>query len=276
MLCLCLLNGVLTPLRGARPKRSRRFKLLEELSVDNWTAVEEVMSRAGASPAAIRRDLRVLEAKGVVRREHGAARLAEPVTFEPFLDNPGFSEQVHRMARERRRIGIAAEALIRDGETVSISSGTTTMQIVQALSARKYLTVVTNAVNVAMELSRSRAIRVHLPGGYLGDDWFSLVGPQALESIRTLFTDKAFFGANGVHSEHGVTGRHIEEASMNQSMARQARKRIVVVDHTKFGQIAKHVVCPIRDIDVIVTDTGASDTIAPFESWESRSFEFER
>ena len=225
------------------------------------------MAHAGASQATIRRDLRVLEARGIVRREHGAVRLAEPLAFEPFLDDPGFREQVHRMAREKRRIGIAAEALVEEGETVSIASGTTTIQIAQALRGRKNLTVVTNAVNVAMELSRTRDIRVHLPGGYLSGDWFSLVGPQAQESIRTLFTDKAFFGANGVHPVHGVTDRHTEEAAMNQTMARQARKRIVVVDHTKFGHIAKHLVCPVRDIDIIVTDTGASDEIiAPYLS----------
>jgi DeoR/GlpR family transcriptional regulator of sugar metabolism len=241
--------------------------MLEGLAVDRWTPVDEIMGRTEASQATIRRDLRFLERKSVVRREHGAVRLAESRTFEPFLDDPGFREQVHRMAREKRRIGAAAAMLIADGETIAISPGTTTSQIAQSLCGRKNLTVVTNAVNVAMEMSRDKNVSVHLVGGYLSGNWFALVGPRALEVTRTLFTDKFFTGANGIHVEHGVTDEHTEEAAVNQAMARQARQRILVVDHTKFGRIAKCLVCPIRDVNMIVTDTGATDEmIAPFQN----------
>jgi DeoR/GlpR family transcriptional regulator of sugar metabolism len=241
-------------------------ELLKELAVDKWTSVEQIRTRTGASEATIRRDLRVLEGKGSVRREHGAARLAESRTFEPFLDDPGFREQLHRMAREKRRIGAAAASLIEEGETVAISPGTTTSQIAQALRGRKNLTVITNAVHVAMELSREKGIRVHLSGGYLSGNWFALVGPRALEFAGTLFTDKVFTGANGIHAEHGVTDEHAEEAAVNQALTRQGRQRILVVDHTKFGKIAKCLVCPIREVNTIVTDTGATDEmIAPFQ-----------
>jgi DeoR family transcriptional regulator, aga operon transcriptional repressor len=240
--------------------------LLEALAVDRWTSMEEIVARTGASQATIRRDLRALEAKSFVRREHGAVRLAESHSFEPFLDDPGFREQLHRMAREKRRIGAAAASLIEEGETVAISPGTTTSQIAQALHGRKNLTVVTNAVHVAMELSREKGIKVHLSGGYLSGNWFALVGPRALEFAGTLFTDKFFFGANGVHGEHGVTDQHTEEGAVNQLLARQARERILVVDHTKFGKIARCAVCPIREVNMIVTDTGATDEmIAPFQ-----------
>ncbi|HKW98573.1 MAG TPA: DeoR/GlpR family DNA-binding transcription regulator [Bryobacteraceae bacterium] len=244
----------------------RRLELLEELAVDRWTPMEEIAARTGASPATIRRDLRALEAKNFVRREHGAVRLAESPTFEPFLDDPGFREQLHRMAREKRRIGAAAASLIEDGATVGISAGTTSNQIARELRGKKNLTVVTNALHVAMELSREESIRVHLSGGYLSGSWFALVGPRALEFAGTLFTDKFFFGANGVHAEHGVTDQHTEEAAVNQALARQARQRILVVDHTKFGKIARCLVCPIREVNMILTDTGASDEmIAPFQ-----------
>jgi DeoR family transcriptional regulator of aga operon len=228
--------------------------------------MEEIVARVGASQATIRRDLRALEAKRFVRREHGAVRLAESPSFEPFLDDPGFREQLHRMAREKRRIGAGAEELIQEGETVAISPGTTANQVARALRGRRNLTIVTNAVHVAMELSRAKDIRVHLTGGYLSGNWFALVGPRALEAGATLFTDRFFFGANGVHAEHGVTDQHTEEAAVNQAMARQARQRVLVVDHTKFGKVARCLVCPIRDVNMIVTDTGATDEmIAPFQ-----------
>jgi DeoR family transcriptional regulator of aga operon len=80
-----------------------------------------------------------------------------------------------------------------------------------------------------------------------------------------MFTDKLFFGANGIHVEHGVTDRHTEEAAMNEAMVRQARQRIVVADHTKFRQIARCLVCPIQAVNTIITDTSATDEmIAPF------------
>src|SRR5437879_533449 len=253
--------------RTALKVERRRLTLLEVLAVDRWTTVDEIIGRTGASQATIRRDLRFLERKSVVRREHGAVRLAESRTFAPFLDDPGFREQVHRMAREKRRIGAAAAMLITEGETIAISPGTTPSQVAQSLRGRKHLTVVTNAVNVAMELSRDKDIRVHLAGGYLSGNWFALVGPRALEFTHALFTDKCFIGANGIHAEHGVTDEHTEEAAVNQAMARQARQRILVIDHTKFGRIAKCLVCPIRDVNMIVTDTGATDEmIAPFQN----------
>src|SRR5882762_4324444 len=86
--------------RTADKVERRRLELLEELAVDSWTSMKEIMARTGASQATIRRDLRALEAKSFVRREHGAVRLAESASFEPFLDDPGLREQLHRMARE--------------------------------------------------------------------------------------------------------------------------------------------------------------------------------
>jgi DeoR family transcriptional regulator of aga operon len=237
------------------------------LSVSAWTTVEELIARTGASQATIGRDLRFLEAKGLVRRDHGTVRLAELSTFGPFLDDPGFKEQVHRMAAEKRRIGRAAAALIQDGETIAISPGTTTGQIAQALGegGPKKLTVLTNAVNVAMELSRRRGVVVHLPGGCLSGDWFAVVGPRAIESVKTVFTDKLFFAANGVHPQLGVTDRHADEAATNEAMVRQARYRILAVDHSKFGQVARHLVCPINEVNLIITDSGATDEmIGPY------------
>lgn len=251
--------------QDAKNVRSRRSLIVEHLSETGRVRVEDLIRQTGASPATIRRDLRRLQRDGLVRRDHGVVFLAEPVAFEAFLDDPGFRDQLDRMAIEKRRIGAAAAALIRDGETIGIAPGTTAAQIARMLRSRKDLTVVTNALNVAMDLSRRRDFTVHLTGGYLSGDWFALVGPKAMEFIPTMFTSKFFFGANGVHPERGVTDRHAEEAAVNRAMADQARQRILVVDHSKFGQVAGYLVCPIKNVDVIITDSGASDEVmAPF------------
>ena len=262
------LSSVVTGRRRTAQKVSlRRARLLEQLQSVSWTSVERIIADLGVSEATIRRDLRCLEAKGVIRRDYGAVRLADPPTFAPYLDDPGFREQVHHMAEEKRRIGRVAAGLIEDGETVAIAPGTTTAQVAQALHDKRDLTVVTNAVNIVMELSRRKDFRIHVTGGRLSGDWFALVGPGALRSIRTVFPDKFFFGANGVHWEHGVTDRHGEEAAANLAMARRARQRILVADHTKLGQVASCLVCPIQEVSIIVTDAvAAGEMIAPFEA----------
>lgn len=228
--------------------------------------VEAVVARTGASPATVRRDLKRLEHQGLIRRSHGAVALAESRGFEPFLHDPGFREQLHHMAAEKRRIAAAAAALVRDGDTIGLAPGTTVAQMTRYLHSRRDLTVVTNALNVAMDMSRQSQWRVHLTGGYLSGSWLALVGPKAVEFISAIFSDVFFFGANGVNVEHGVTDRHPEEAAMNQAMARQARKRVLLVDHTKFGYTARYLVCPAKEVDVIITDAGASEEmIAPFQ-----------
>jgi DeoR family transcriptional regulator of aga operon len=252
--------------RVARKVEDRCGLMLNCLAAEKQLAVEELIARTGASPATVRRDLRRLEQQGLVRRAHGVVAVSESKAFEPFLGDPGFREQVHHMAAEKRRIAAAAAALVRDGETVGLAAGTTVAQMTRSLRSRHELTIVTNALNVAMDLSRQQHLTVHVTGGYLSGNWFALIGPKALEFISTIFTDKFFFGANGVAADNGITDRHPEEAAANQALARQSRKRILLVDHIKFGHTARHLVCQTRDLNMIITDTGASDAmIAPFQ-----------
>ena len=192
--------------------------------------------------------------------------MAESRGFEPFLSDPGFRDQVHHMAAEKRRIAAAAAALVQEGDTVALAPGTTVAQMSRLLRSRRELTILTNALNVAMDLSRQPQLSVHVTGGYLSGNWMAMVGPKALEFVSAMFTDTFFFGANGVHPEHGVMDRHPEEAAINQALARQARKRVLLVDHTKFGHTAPLQVCCIQEVHAIITDTQASDEmIAPFQ-----------
>jgi len=252
---------------GRKAVKKRLSGILECLAAGKHVRVEELIEGTGSSAATIRRDLRRLQSGGLVRRDHGGVFLTEPITFEAFLYDPSFRDQVQHLAAEKRRIGTAAAALVKDGQTIGIAPGTTAAQIARALQRRKGLTVITNAVNVAMDLSRRKDLTVHLTGGYLSGDWFAIVGPKALEFTRAMFPAQFFFGANGVHAEHVVTHRHAEESAVNRAMVEQAQKRILVVDHTKFGQVAGHLVCPITKVNVIITDSGAPDeAVAPFVS----------
>lgn len=248
------------------PAEQRAQLILETLLHAGSVSVEELMARFQVSAATVRRDLMELEQRGRLRRTHGGAMPVEPLLYEPFRHDSSFHEQIERFTQEKRRIGLAAAALIRDGETISLTAGTTTTQVTRSLRPRSNVTVVTNTVNVAMELSQRDDVQVMVTGGFLRGGWFSLVGSTAAHTLSQIFVDKVFIGVNGIDAGKGLTAFHPEEAAVNRVMIQQAKQKIVVVDHSKLGVVVTSLICPATDVDLLITDTGATDEqIAPFE-----------
>lgn len=233
--------------------------ILEHLLRTGALTVDEICSEFKVSVATARRDLETLEQRGRLRRRHGGAISVEPLLYEAFRHVSSYQEQVEKFADEKRRIALAAAELINEGDTIALTPGTTTTQIMRALHPRQSITVATNTVNVAMELSNRPGVSVFVTGGFLHGGWFSLVGEAATDALRHLFVDKVFIGANGLHVEHGATAYHPGEAAVNRVMAEQARERIVVVDHSKLGVVATHQFCPIQTVNRLITDTAATD-----------------
>jgi DeoR family transcriptional regulator of aga operon len=237
---------------------SREQWILDHLLQGGSITVEQICKESGVSLATARRDLRSLERQGRLRRNYGGAIAIEPLLYEQFRHASSYKDQVEKHADEKRRIGLAAARLIADGDTIVLTSGTTTNHVARSIPAGREVTVVTSTINVAMELSNRRGINVFVTGGFVHGEWFSLVGPAAIEALKTIFPDKAFIGANGVDLTHGVTAYHPDEAALNKTMVRQSRAKIVVVDHTKLGVVATHLICPIAEVSMIITDTGAA------------------
>ncbi len=233
--------------------------ILEHLLRTGSITVEQICRESGVSLATARRDLRNLEQQGRLRRNHGGAVSVEPLLYEHFPHASSYVEQVEKLANEKRRIALAAAQLISDGDTIALTSGTTTNQVARSIPAGRQVTVVTTTVNVAMELCNRSGVSVFVTGGFLHGGWFSLVGPEALQALGRIFPDKVFIGANGVHPEHGATAFHPDEAALNRVMVQQSREKIVVVDHSKLGAVATHLICPVREISLLITDTGATD-----------------
>jgi DeoR family transcriptional regulator, aga operon transcriptional repressor len=170
-----------------------------------------------------------------------------------------------RCHEEKRRIALAAAELVDDGDTIATTAGTTTMLVTRNIHQKRGVKVVTNTINVAMELSQRKDIEVFVTGGHLRGAWFSLVGPAATNAMSRFFLDKAFIGANGIDAEKGLTCFSQEEADINQTIVRQARKKIAVADHTKLGIVASSLICGIPEIDMLITDSGATDEmVRPF------------
>lgn len=246
--------------RGKRSDKSGRSeRILQALLREGAVTVEDLAQRLGVSPSTVRRELRSLEGQGLLRRTHGGGAPVEGSLYEPFRYDASFQDQERLHAEEKRRIGLAAASLVQEGETIAISAGTTATQVARCLRHRTGITILTNAVNIAMELSQCRGLTVLLTGGVLSGGWFSLLGSATLRSIEELFVDRAFIGVDGIHPEQGVTAHHPDEAAVNRAMAQQARQTVVVADHTKVGQTARVRVCPLAQVHLLITDKGLDD-----------------
>lgn len=248
-------------------ENQRAQAILRELLRDGNITVEQMAQTFAVSPSSIRRDLRELERAGLLRRTHGGAVLVEPTLYEPFRHVSSFGEQEQRYAAEKRRIGLAAAEMIADGEIVSIGAGTTTTQVARGIRHRKNITVVTNAVNIAMELSHRSDLKIFMSGGFLSSDWFALVGAAAIQSISEMFVDKIFLGVDGIHPQHGLTTNYPDQAAIHRQMLKQAQYRVIVADHRKFNVTGTALICPINEIHMLITDKGATQAmLAPFLS----------
>lgn len=251
---------------GRSPKQERRFAaILQRLRETGTASVEEMCAELEVSVHTIRRDLEEMHEEGLLRRVHGGAAQLEPFFYEPFRADLSFQEQIESHAEEKRRIAQAAAALVKVGDVVAMTAGTTTTETIRCLPMNLGLTVVTNTVNVAMELSKRKDIEVFVTGGNLRATWFSLVGPTAIQSISKVFIDTLFIGVNGIDFTRGLTCLNPDEAELNKVMVQQAKRKIVVTDSSKFGRVAKWLIAPTSSVDTIVTDSGATDeAIAAF------------
>jgi len=233
--------------------------ILQELLRNGHVSVDGLAKSFNVSAATIRRDLTDLERQGLLRRNHGGAVPVAPMLYEAFRHVSSFQEQEQECVAEKRRIGLAAAGLINDGEIIAIGAGTTTTQVARSIRHRKAITVVTNAVNIAMELSHLPDIKVCMTGGYLSGDWFAVVGDMAQRNVSEVFVDKVFIGVDGIHSEHGLTTNYPDQAAIHRTMMRQARQRVVVADHRKIGLVGTSLIWPAADIDILVTDKATTD-----------------
>ena len=257
--------------KKVRSPEERAKLIIDHLIRRGEVSGQELSKILHVSIATIRRDLEKLENEGLLRRIHSGAVLVESMIYEPFRLDSSFSHQEQKQAIEKRQIGLAAANLIENGEMIGLTPGTTNTQVARSIHHLRELTVVTNAINLAMELFNRKGITVFVTGGYLGGNWFSLSGATASTAIYDLFLDKVFIGVSGVHSEFGLTTDHLQEISILRAFITQARQKILVADSSKLNQVSRGRVCDLDKIDVLVTDQKAdAEILDPFRDlgWE--------
>ena len=231
---------------------TRQNQIIEKLSQQGVCSIEELVARFHVSGMTIRRDLEMLAEQGKVIRTHGGAARAERVNFEfEFLNRV----QEHQAAKEA--IARAAAAQIKDGESVLLDSGTTTLALAQQLLGRRGLTVITTSLPIAAQLQHDTEIEVLLLGGYIRASSPDLAGALTEANLETVQADVAFLGALGVDCDGAVYQGTPEVARLLAKMARAAARVFVVADGSKLGKTALCRSGRLQDWTALVTDAGA-------------------
>lgn len=234
----------------------RRRLIVDLVERQGRATVEELARRFDISPVTVRTDLEALACNAAIMRSHGGA-LPAPARG---VDIPLRIKETRRQA-QKRRIGHAAANLVEDGETIILDSGSTTIEIARALRQRKWreLTVITNGLQIALELRAIPAIRVMMLGGLLRPSSYSLVGTGVEHALLKLSADRLFLGLDGIDLEVGITTSDPQEAALNAMMVRVSREVIGVFDASKFGQRSLSIIGSIAMLDTVVTDAGADE-----------------
>lgn len=233
------------PNAGSGAFKGRQQMILERITQEGEVKINELKDAFDVTEMTIRRDLEKLEASGAIRRIFGGA----------IFVGRDIALQVRAgyMTEEKQRIGRKAASLIRPGESVFIDGGTTTLQIARALPAGLDITVVTNAMNVALELA-AKQIPTLVTGGTLLESTSSLVGPVAVQMLSGMAFDRVFLGATGLSAQHGFSNSNIDEAEVKRTAIRQAAETNIVLDHTKLGAKVLVSFASLARVQRIVTD----------------------
>jgi DeoR family fructose operon transcriptional repressor len=213
----------------------------------------EVATDLGVTGETVRKDLIRLERHGLLRRVHGGAVPTAALTYEPAVaDRTG-------LAAEKLRIARAALAHLPGHGAVLLDAGSTTTRLAEIFPTDRPLDVFTNTLPIALTLLGCPNLTVHTLGGRLRGATSAEVGPLADRALRDLNVDVAFLGTNGISLERGLTSPDPEEAATKRLMLAAARRRILLADHTKVGlvRLCKH--GELRDVDLLITDTGLPD-----------------
>lgn len=231
----------------------RRDKIIQKIQSEGSARVDELSEEFDVSTVTIRNDLEFFEEKGLIHRTYGGALLRNNVYNDPSIEK---KKKIN--VDEKRRIAEYAQQLINDGDSIILDSGSTTLEIALRLKDKKDLTIMTNAINIALELAGSNQLQIMLTGGVLREKSYSLVGPEAERTMQNYYFDKLFLGVDGIDFNHGLTTSNPLEARLNRLMVERSNTVIAVTDSTKFGRHSFSFICDLTPIDTVITDKNIS------------------
>ena len=229
----------------------RRNKILELLGQDGQVTVAELSRLLETTQTTIRTDLDTMAAEGRLIRIPGGALAAET------RQKPAPESGADAFEAEKRAIAEQTLQHIRDGDTLFLNSGTTTLKVAEALCVRRRLCVVTNSIGAAQVLARQPQTHVVLIGGELNAMYGFTCGDDAIQQLERYQPAWAILSVDGVNAAQGVTTYHAEEAMLDRMMLRQAHRTIIAADHRKIGRAGFTGICRLDERFTVITDSGA-------------------
>lgn len=234
----------------------RRNAILEKLQEEKRVVVNELSQLFDVSEETIRRDLEKLEQEGLAVKSYGGAVLNENNN----IDLP-FNLRKNRNVGSKQKIGALMAKVIEDGDRLVLDASSTAVFIAKAIKDKKNITIITNSVEILIELFDVPGWKVISTGGMAKEGSFALVGPQTDRMLQLYHVDKAIVSCKGLDMELGITDSDEQHAQNKYTMLQTGEKRILAVDHSKFGEVAFTRVDGLKGVTMVVTDT------RPDEQW---------
>ncbi|MFD0681798.1 MULTISPECIES: DeoR/GlpR family DNA-binding transcription regulator [unclassified Paenibacillus] len=238
---------------GLSKGERRRQNIVNALKQQGKISIQEIVQLFDCSEATVRRDLDLLERKGALIRNLGGAVLDQ----QSMVKEQSFLEKKELLWFEKEAVALEAASLVEEGDSIGLTGGTTTFLIARALKKHEGITVVTNAVNIAMELADSEGVQVLLTGGVMRRKSYELCGPLAEKMLESININKMFMGIDGIAAEQGVTTYSELEAEIARLMIRRSLQTYAVFDYTKLGRTSLFPIAPLSSLHGCITNAGA-------------------
>ena len=242
----------------------RRNAILEKLQAERRVVVSELSIPFDVSEETIRRDLEKLENEGYAIKSYGGAVLNENAN----LDLP-FNIRKNKNVIGKQKIAELLSDIIHDGDYLFLDASSTAVAIAKAIKHKKDITIITNSLEIAIELLEVPDCKVISTGGEIVSTAFGLVGHVTDKTIRSYYVDKAIVSSKGFELEKGFTDSDERHANNKRSMLESAKMKILAIDSSKFDRVAFAKIGDLRDITMIVTDE------KPAEEWLKKMEEYQ-
>ncbi|MDY5022270.1 MAG: DeoR/GlpR family DNA-binding transcription regulator [Blautia sp.] len=232
----------------------RRNLILEKLQEEKRVVVSELSQLYNVSEETIRRDLDKLEKEGLAKKSYGGAVINEDVS----IDLP-FNIRKNQNVGGKQKMAELVAGMIDDGEHIFLDASSTAVFVAKALKTKERLTVITNSMEILLELSDVTGWNIISTGGRMKEGYLAFLGSRTEEAIRSYYADKVIISCKALDHEWGIMESQEAFGSTKRCMMASGRKKILVIDSRKFDRTAFSVAGNLRDVDVVVTDTKPSE-----------------
>jgi DeoR family glycerol-3-phosphate regulon repressor len=236
--------------------QKRQNEIMASVRQHGACSIIELARQLEVSDETIRRNIKPLVDQGLIDKVHGGVVLSQKQEPEP-----PFGKRMNERVEAKQLISARVATIIKDGDSIMLDTGSTTAYVARALSDHRNLSVVTNCTEIARTLAREASNRVHLCGGALRSDDWATFGSSAIDFVRQFHVNYAILSIGGVTADGGFMDYHLEEAEFSRAVIAQAKKTIVVADHSKFGNPNFIRVCDFDEVDMVVVEQAPSSEI---------------